>query len=79
TSDKLVFEKMPSLRASALKWRGNPPVERNQVTIPTKNCGESHSSGYFSEHFPSIRGIATPVCALARNDSKYSTNTNLPS
>ena len=23
-------------------------------------------------------GIATPVCALARNDSKYLTNTNLP-
>ena len=26
---------------------------------------------------PFNRGIATPVCALARNDSKYSTNTNL--
>ena len=26
---------------------------------------------------PFSRGIATPVCALARNDSKYSTNTNL--
>ena len=27
---------------------------------------------------PFIRGIATPVCELARNDSIYSTNTNLP-
>ena len=27
---------------------------------------------------PFNRGIATPVCALARNDSIYSTNTNLP-
>ena len=25
----------------------------------------------FSVHFPSNRGIATPVCALARNDSVY--------
>ena len=48
-----------SLRASALKWRGNPPVERNQVTIATKNRGESQSSWKFSEHFRSNRGIAT--------------------
>ena len=26
---------------------------------------------------PSDRGIATPVCALVRNDSKNDTNTNL--
>ena len=72
-----MFEKMLSLRASALKWRGNPPVERNQVTITTKNRKVSRSVGQLSIHFPSNWGIATPVCALARNDSKYSTNTNL--
>ena len=39
--------------------RGNPPVEWNQVTITTKNRGDSHSSGWFSVHFSSNRGIAT--------------------
>ena len=58
-----------SLRTSPLSWCGNPPVERNQVTITDKNRSNSHSSGNFSVHFPSNRGIATPVCALARNDS----------
>ena len=43
---KLVFtELMLSLRASALKWRGNPPVERNQVSITTKNRRSSHHFG----------------------------------
>ena len=61
---------MLSLRASALKWRGNPPVEWNQVTITTKNCGDFYSFRYYSVHFPSNRGIATPVCGLVRNDRK---------
>ena len=26
----------------AAAWCGNPPVERNQVTIATKNRGDSH-------------------------------------
>ncbi|MCI6956125.1 MAG: hypothetical protein MR763_02060, partial [Clostridiales bacterium] len=51
------------------RWCGNPPFERNQVTITAKNRNCSHSSGRFSVHFPSNRGFATPVCALARNDS----------
>ena len=58
--------------------RGNPPVEWNQVTITTKNHGELHLFWCFSVHFPTNRGIATPVCALARNDSNYSTNKNFP-
>ena len=57
-SARQIYAVIASQRA---RWRGNPPVERNQVTIPTKNCGESHSYGYFSAHFPSIRGIATEV------------------
>ena len=60
---KLVFvaarPKLSVIANQSADWCGNPPVERNQVTIPTKNCSESHSSGYFSAHFPSIRGIAT--------------------
>ena len=40
-------------------WCGNPPVERNQVIITAKNCGDTHFYRYFSVHFPSNRGIAT--------------------
>ena len=59
-TDKLVFVRsLLSLRASALKWRGNPPVERSQVTITAKNRGDFHAFRYYSVHFPSIRGIAT--------------------
>ena len=72
--DKLVFvrmrPKLPVIANQSSDWCGNPPVERNQVTITTKNRGDSHSFGNYSVHFPSNRGIATPVCALARNDSK---------
>ena len=51
-------------------WCGNPPVERSQETITTKNRGDTHSFGHFSVHSPSNRGIATPVCGLVRNDRK---------
>ena len=40
-------------------WCGNPPVEWNQVSITTKNRGDSHFFGCFSAHFLSNRGIAT--------------------
>ena len=77
----MVFErlrcKLPVIANQCAHWCGNPPVERSQVTITTKNRGDFHSFRYYSVHFPSDRGIATPVCALARNDSKYLTNTNL--
>ena len=78
--DKLVFEsaryKFPVIANQSADWCGNPPAPWNQVTITVKNCDDFHSFRYHSEHFPSNRGIATPVCALARNDSKYSTNTS---
>ena len=45
------------------------------MTITTKNRGDSHSFGNYSVHFPSNRGIATPVCALVRNDSVYMART----
>ena len=48
-----------SLRTSALKWCGNPPVERNQVTITAKNRGDFHSFRCCPVHFPSNGGIAT--------------------
>ena len=54
---------------SPLQWRGNPPVERNQKTITTKDSGSSHFPGTFRYISPLSKGIATPVYALARNDS----------
>ena len=70
---KLVFESASSksavIASQCAHWRGNPPVERNQVSITTKNRSDSHSAERFSVHFLSNRGIATPVCALVRNDS----------
>ena len=54
---KLVFEwersKLPVIANQSADWCGNPPDERNQVTITTKNCGDSHFFGCFSVHFPS--------------------------
>ena len=40
-NDKLVFvashPKLPVIANQSADWCGNPPVERNQVTITTKN------------------------------------------
>ena len=63
---------------SVLKWRGNPPVEWNPVRLPPKIAASSTLSGTIRYISPLSKGIATPVCALVRNDSKYSTNFNLP-
>ena len=62
------------------------PVRRLVVAIPRLEgeCSEKHPkrmgvSAIFGDNrylFPFNRGIATPVCALARNDSIFS-NTNL--
>ena len=57
-----------SLRTSPLKWCGNPPT--------IKGGSEGRLSVF--RRFRKIRGIATPVCALARNDSINSVNNNLP-
>ena len=50
---------MLSLRASAQDFRGNPPVEWNQVAITTKNRSIPRPAGQLSIHFLSNRGIAT--------------------
>ena len=46
-ADKLVFENCCHCETSAHTGRGNPPVEWNQVTITTKNRGDSHFLGAF--------------------------------
>ncbi len=53
--------KLSVIANQSADWCGNPPVERNQETITTKNRNDFHSSGHFSVHFPSNRGIATPL------------------
>ena len=49
-NDKLVFErlrfKLPVIANQCAHWCGNPPVERSQVTITTKNRGDFHSFRY---------------------------------
>ena len=67
----MVFaEYMLSLRASALKWRGNPPVRGEMYRKAPGRMGVSAIFGGNRYLTPFNRGIATPVCALARNDSK---------
>ena len=58
-ADKLLFENCCHCETSVHTGRGNPPVEWNQVTITAKKRGESRSSGSYSVHFHSNRGIAT--------------------
>ena len=62
-SGKLVFvaarPKLSVIANQSADWCGNPPVERNQVTITTKNRSDAHSFGIFSVCFLSNRGIAT--------------------
>ena len=66
--DTICF-KFSVIANQAAAWCGNPLVERNQETITTKNRDESNYFGKLSVQSPSNRGIATPACALARNDS----------
>ena len=61
--------RLPVIANQCAHWCGNPPDEWNQVTITTKNRSISRPVGQLSIHSPSNRGIATPVCELARNDS----------
>ena len=69
-SDKLVFaglRKMLSLRTSPLNWCGNLP------DLPASPCNPDSSenrgkTGVFYYSIMKIRGIATAVCALPRND-----------
>ena len=63
-------------------WCGNPPVERNQVTITTKNRGELLHFWCFSVHFPTNRGIATTSLrtglAMTENLKGEAINNNSP-
>ena len=63
-TDKMVFvEYLLSLRASAQDFRGNPPVERNQVTITSKNRRNPPFFGANRYISPLSGGLPRPVCA----------------
>ena len=66
--DKLVFESAHQIYAviasQCVHWRGNPPVERNRVTITTKIATLSYSVGQSSNILPLTGGLPRPVCAL---------------
>ena len=80
-TDKLVFVALTpnflSLRDQCAHWSWQSPGPMEPGNDFHQKRNNSHSVGQLSIHFLSNRGIATPVCALVRNDSKYSTNTNL--
>ena len=69
-NDKLVFvEYLLSLRASAHTGVAIPRPHGTRKRLPPKIAKFPRSVGQLSIHFPSNRGIATPVCGLVRNDS----------
>ena len=51
-------------------WRGNPPVRGEMYRQLPYRTGNTAISGGNRYLVPFIGGIATPVCALARNDRK---------
>ena len=66
--EKLLFRALKKnchCETSAHTGRGNPP------TIQGGLLGRLS----FFVHFPAIRGIATPVCGLVRNDRKHEAET----
>ena len=79
--DKLLFERVRSKNAvianQSADWCGNPP-DRGEMCRKAPRKAEVttifSSNRYLA---PFNRGIATPVCALARNDSVYFVNNNL--
>ena len=69
--------KLSVIANQSADWCGNPPVERNQVTITTKNRRNPQFLVAYRYISPLTGGLPRHSSALARNDSKYSTNTNL--
>ena len=69
--------KFPVIANQSADWCGNPPFEWNQVTITTKKRDDLILPGIFRYISPLTRGLPHHLSALVRNDSIYSTNTNL--
>ena len=73
--DKLVFEsaryKLPVIANQRARWCGNPPVRGEMYRKAPGKTGIVAVFGGNHYLVPFNRGIATPVCALARNDSVF--------
>ena len=69
--------KFPVIANQSADWCGNPPVRGEMCRKAPAKMGIVTVLGGNRDLIPFNRGIATPVCALARNDSFYSPNTYL--
>ena len=54
-------------------WCGDPLWRRGAVFCPKTKVVAEKTNDFFHEKSRKIRGIATPVCALARNDTFFFT------
>ena len=72
-----VRPRLPVIANQRARWCGNPPVREEMYQQLPYKVGKRCVFGGSCHMVPFSRGIATPVCALARNDSIYSTNNNL--
>ena len=70
--DKLVFiasrPKLSVIANQSADWCGNPPVRWEMYRIVPERVELAAIFGGNRYLIPFNRGIATPVCALARND-----------
>ncbi len=69
--------KSPVIANQSADWCGNPPVRKEMYRKVPWNVSLTAIFGGNRYLVRFNRGIATPVCALVRNDSIYSANTNL--
>ena len=61
--------KLPVIANQSADWCGNPPVRGEMYRQASEKTGIVTIFGGNRYPVPFNRGIATPVCALARNDS----------
>ena len=64
-----------SLRSKCAHWCGNPPVRAEMFRKLPRRLGFAAIIGCNRYPVPFNRGIATPVCALVRNDSIFRVRT----
>ena len=63
--------KFPVIANQSADWCGNPPVRGEMYRIVPERVEVAAVFGGNRYLVPFNRGIATPVCALARNDSIF--------
>ena len=68
--------KYPVIANQSADWCGNPPVSGEMYRIAPKKCELLRFLAIIVTWFHGAGGLPHHLSALARNDSKYSTNTN---